>query len=380
MRSDQARLSLFTAASFAMLGVFIPFWPAWLEARGLTTLQIGSIGMAWAWTRGIASPVWAHFADQSGRRKVWIVSLAFGALLTFAPFVALHSFAALLALTVLFHVLHAAVLPLGENMLVLLARERGLSYGGIRLWGSIAFIVASGISGVLLDGGHAERAYPLLLVALALGAAVALTLPDTTPNANAPRHRLPILEVLKRPAFAAMLAGSGIVQASHATYYMFSTLHWQAAGHSTTAIGGLWAEGVVAEALFFAAARRLHRRFDERALMLVAVLAGVVRWSALASSTDMRVLVGVQWLHGLSFAAAHFATMSFIGRAVPREQSASAMSVYGTINIAAHGLILAGVTPLFAAAGGVAFWPMTGVALLGGSIAVWGMRKAPAQA
>ncbi len=380
MRSDHARLSLFTAASFAVLGVHLPFWPKWLEARGMSTEQIGAIGAAWAVTRGITTPVWAHFVDMGGRRKLWSVALAFGALFAFAPFVALHTFQAFLALTVVFCILHAAVLPLGENLIVLFARERGFSYGAVRMWGSISFVAVSWIAGLALSDGHVERAYLLVMICLAAGALAACAMPSVPSAPRSSTTRLPIGELLRRPAVVAALAGSGIVQASHATYYVFSTLHWTKAGHSTGVVGALWAEGVVAEVLLFAAASRLRARFNESMLMWVAVLGGCARWIALALSTDLYVLVGAQWLHALSFSAAHVATMSFIASRVPAEHSASAQSLYGAFNIASHALALACVTKLFADHGGAAFWPMIGVALLGGTVAMWGMRRAPALA
>lgn len=374
MRSDKARLSLFIAASFGVLGVHLPFWPAWLEQRGMSTLQIGTLGMAWAWTRGAASPVWAHFVDQSGHRRRWLAGFALASLLLFAPFVALDSFAALLGLTVLFCVAHAAVLPLGENLLVLQSRERGIDYGSVRLWGSVAFVLANWTAGFALDGGHAERAWVLVLACLALAALAAFRLPPDPPATPVPRVRVPMAGLLRDRRVLAALAGGGILQAGHATYYMFATLHWQAAGHSTSVIGALWSEGVIAEAFLFAGARALVERFGDRGLMLAAIAGSAVRWAVLASTTALPVLFGVQWLHALTFSAAHVAVMAFIGRAVAREQSASAQSLYGAFNIAAHALTLVAVTPLYDRAGGLAYWPMIGIAFAGGSLAMWGMR------
>src|SRR3546814_14043765 len=58
------------------------------------------------------------------------------------------------------------------------------------------------------------------------------------------------------------LAASALIQSSHAAYYGFSSLYWRASGIGETAIALLWAEGVVAEILFFALSRRFAGRLS----------------------------------------------------------------------------------------------------------------------
>ena len=49
------------------------------------------------------------------------------------------------------------------------------------------------------------------------------------------------VDLVRSPQFLLFLAATSAVQASHAVYYVFGTLHWQAAGISTGVIGMLWA-------------------------------------------------------------------------------------------------------------------------------------------
>ncbi len=72
-----------------------------------------------------------------------------------------------------------------------------------------------------------------------------------------------------------------------AAYYGFSALHWQAAGLSEATIGWLWAEGVAVEVLLFALSGAVMARASPAALLMLAALAGMLRWTVLASSTDL---------------------------------------------------------------------------------------------
>ena len=78
-----------------------------------------------------------------------------------------------------------------------------------------------------------------------------------------------------RPSVPGGDRGREPVQASHAVYYGFSTLDWQAAGFDGGAIGALWALGVLAEIALFALSGRLPA-LTPLALMLIGA-AGALR-------------------------------------------------------------------------------------------------------
>jgi len=378
MPRSAVALTLFFAVSVAMLGVFVPFWPAWLESRGLSKAEIGSLVAAWAWSRGIAGPLLAHYVDRSGARRAWILGLSVASTLAFLPFHFARDFELLLALTVLFGALHAQVIPLGENLILFEARRLRFSYAGVRWFGSVSFLVVSVFAGWALDDGHAERAFALVLVFLALTCVAALALPATPegePEAARQRARSPWRDLWRRKPLLCALAGLGVLQAAHAAYYAYSTLHWSAAGHSTTTIGWLWAEGVVAEIVLFALVGNLRVRIGERTLLACAIVGSLLRWAALGLTTDLEWLLATQWLHALTFGATHLAAMGLLARSVGVELSASAQSVYSSINIAAHATTVALTARLFDERGAAVFWPMLPIVLVGGALAWVGLAR-----
>lgn len=378
MPRPTAALALFFAVSVAMLGVFVPFWPAWLDARGLSKSQIGTLVAAWAWSRGLAGPLLAHSVDRSGARRAWILGLSVASTLAFLPFHFVREFELLLGLTVLFGALHSQVIPLGENLIVFEARRLGFRYAGVRWFGSVSFLVVSVFTGWALDDGHAERAFPLALGFLALTCVAALALPReprTASHATRERSGSPWRELWSRKPLLCALAGLGVLQAAHAAYYAYSTLHWNAAGHSTTTIGWLWAEGVVAEIVLFALVGNLGVRVGERTLLGLAIVGSLVRWTALGLTTDVEWLLATQWLHALTFGATHLAAMGLLARSVGVELSASAQSVYSSINIAAHATTVALTARLFDERGAAVFWPMLPIVLVGGGLAWIGMAR-----
>ena len=51
-----ARLSLFYWCLFLVIGVYLPFWPAWLEGRGMTAAEIGILLAVGTWVKVVANP------------------------------------------------------------------------------------------------------------------------------------------------------------------------------------------------------------------------------------------------------------------------------------------------------------------------------------
>ena len=370
-----ARFSFYYAAVFLVIGIHVPFWPAWLAHRGLDAGEISLILSVAIWVRAFANPFIAHFADRSGAHRRIIVISAAGSIGAYALVGAADGFPALFGLNLLATSLFMALIPLGENLASRSAARHGFDYGRVRLWGSIAFIAAAWTGGFAIDFTGDDAILWMLLAALTCAMMAGLRLPRRG-RRRAPAIRFPALVLLRSKNFLIFILAVSLLQASHAVLYLFSTLHWRSAGIPDSVIGALWAEGVAAEILLFAFSGAVAARLGPVRLMLIAAAAGLVRWTVLAESTDLAALAAVQWLHGLTFGAAHLAAIHYMLRTVPEDMSASAQSLYSGFAVGlAMGLVMLAGGWLFEAFGGGAFHAMTALSVGGGVAAVWLGRR-----
>ena len=364
------RLALFYAAFFAVVGVHLPFWPVWLASRGIGATEIGVILAATVSAKVVSAPMMAHVADRWGERRRLMIAFAAGALAGFALFAVAGGFWSILAISVLFSVFWSAIMPLGESLTMLTVRAQGLDYGRVRLWGSLGFIGAAVAAGRILAGRPEDIVFWIILGGIALTLAACAGLPDTR-TAPAEPLSLPVGLVLRNRPFVLFLATVALIQGSHAVYYAFGTLHWRAVGYSDAVIGWLWAEGVIAEIILFAFGGALVRRLGPARLILLAGMAGVVRWCATGLSDALPVLVMVQALHAFTFGAAHLGAIYFIARTVPPALSATAQSLYSaTVMGLGLGLAILASGSLYAAFGGGAYFAMAALGALGSVLAV----------
>jgi PPP family 3-phenylpropionic acid transporter len=370
------RLSFFYAAVFLTVGVMLPFWPVWLKSRGLSPAEIGLLLSAGMWIRAFTNPVIAQIADRRGQLKGMLVVLAWGALLTHALFFLPGGFWVLLLLSVPSTMMFTAVIPIGDAVTMLKVREGTLDYGRVRLWGSLTFIVAATGGGYMLKDQPEQLILWMVIGALLL-LVVSCHLVPATRTAGARRFSAPFAAILKNRNLVIFLAAAALIQASHAVYYGFATLHWQSEGIDADIIGMLWAEGVVAEIILFIYAGKLVDRLGPVLFLGLAAIAGIIRWSVLGSTSELTALIAVQGFHAFTFGAAHVAVMHFIAREVAAEYTATAQSLYSSFAVGtsmAAAMMAAGW--LYDRYEGTAFFAMAALALVGG-LMLTGLRVRP---
>ena len=132
-------------------------------------------------------------------------------------------------------------------------------------------------------------------------------------------------------------------------------------------MGLLWAEGVIAEVIIFSAGGFLVAKFGPARLLMLAGLAGMVRWGVLSQTTELPVLIAIQALHGLTFSGTHIAAFAFIMQNVQEEQSASAQGLFDSLAMGLFfGLSMAAAGWVYERATSDAFLLMTTLSLAGG--------------
>lgn len=319
------RMALFYASIFVVVGVQMPFLPVWLAAKGLDPQTIGVVLALPMILRLFAIPMATRAADRRDALHAVIMSAALAALLGFGV---LGFTTNPLAIAVLYALAATAFAPL--IVLSDVYALRGLAphrraYGPVRLWGSAGFIVANLAAGYLLDIIAARDLIWLIVAAVSLCLAAAWALPPLAARSSATPGETPPARVLLRdPAFIMVAAAVSLIQGSHALFYGFSTLDWQAAGFGGGTIGLLWALGVLAEIVLFALSARLPSSFSPSVLILIGGAGALVRWIGLALGPPGALLPLLQCLHALSFGATHLGTLAFIGRAAPAGLAATA--------------------------------------------------------
>lgn len=308
------RLALFYGATFGMIGTHLPFFTVWLKAVGIDAWWIGVIGAVPSLTRFTVLPFVTGAAEKYSLRGALIVTavataLGFAVIGTqYLPLAVLLAYAVTCSLW-------TPMLPLTDAYALRGVARFGLNYGPMRLWGSAAFVVGALACGLLVDIVAATHLIWVIASVAALGAIASLGLQPLDRPKPAPAVVHSASALLRDRGFLAIIVASALTQGSHAAYYTFASISWQAAGLGGLTIAGLWVLGVLAEIVVFA----LSPRFTLAPALLVVIgaLSAVVRWLVTAQEPSVALLSVVQLAHGLTYGITQVGTMGLLVRHVP---------------------------------------------------------------
>ena len=372
------RMGVFYFGYFIVGGVVTPFFPPWLELRGLSETEIANCMAIPILVRVLLTPLAGYYADRAANRRMVIrLFVVLGTVAFLFAFPA-QTYWTLLITTGSAFVLWGLALPVAEALALTGVRRFNLDYGRMRRNGSISFIVANLGSGALLGIVAPEAIYWMILAALIGSALVAFILPVTPPAERAldDATRPPPLSaraVLAHPGLLALFMAGGLVQSSHAVLYSFGSIYWQSLGFDGVAIGAFWAISIVFEVALFTWSQPVLRRIGPYGLLVAGTLGAIVRWLVFPFDIGIGGFAALQAFHVLTFAAPYLGVQLIIMRMVPDELTASAQGISVMINglLLAAGIAIAG--PLYRSFGADAFFFMIIPAVL--ALAILGVYR-----
>jgi PPP family 3-phenylpropionic acid transporter len=366
------RLALFYGTTFGTMGTHLPFFTVWLKAVGIDSWWIGVISAVPSLTRFTVLPFVTSAAEKHYSLRGALIVTALATALGFAvigtqylPLVVLLAYAVTCSLW-------TPMVPLTDAYALRGVARFGLNYGPLRLWGSAAFVVGALACGLLVDIVAASHLIWVIVSVAALGAVASLGLQPLDRPAAPPAAVHGAGALLRDPGFLAIIVASALTQGSHAAYYTFASITWQASGMSGLTIAVLWVLGVLAEIVVFA----LSPRFTLAPALLVVIgaLSAVARWLVTAQEPSVAVLSVVQLAHGLTYGLTQVGIMGLLVRHVPVHVMAR-----GQGYLAACGGIVTSVASIlsgmvYAGYGQRVYYMMAAMALVA-AIVMWCARK-----
>jgi MFS transporter, PPP family, 3-phenylpropionic acid transporter len=301
-RSLTVTLALYYVASFAALGFYLPYMPAWLEARGFVGPTMSALAMLLPAMAIVMPPVIGMIADafalRSGLLRIACggAALAFGTLAVASRQLSPLPFAVAFVCFLVFAAFRAAMSGLAD----VIALEHARHYGRLRLWGSAGFLASAGLGGHFIDPKDPVTVPACVAVGMAVSFLLAQRLPrsSTIPPRPAPAEAR---RLLGNPSFRWLLVVILLGIGAHSAYDLCVTLRLRALGASGSFIGTCWAVATAAEIVLMASIAPSLQRLGPARLLVVGIGAGALRWSLLATVTSLPLLLLLQPLHALSF-------------------------------------------------------------------------------
>ena len=337
---------------FCAYGVFLPFFPAWLKSQHYGAEMIGLVvGSSYVF-RFIGGLFFSSRIKRAAHLINSLRSLALASVLIMAAMNLVAPYFWLLFIAIgLFAMVNSAGMPITDSLASTWQRQIGLDYGKARLIGSAAFIVGVVVFGGLIGQLGEQNISWILTALLAFYTIIQLLKPTIPPQDETPlagtTSQVGFLNLLKNPTVLRVMIAVGLIQGSHAAYYVYSTIYWTSLGISVSQTGILWGIGVLSEIVLFFFSRRLFQNWKVGAIFSLSAFVCIIRWAGLGYMDNFWQILPFQLMHSFTYAACHYAIVRYISTQ-PQNHIAKLQGLYNGLS---NGALMA----LFTAIAGVIY-------------------------
>ncbi len=372
------RIAGFYFFYYAFVGTFAPYWSLYLKSIYFSAVEIAILMSVQPVMRMIAPNLWGWLADRTNKRLQVVQIAAALSLLFYLGVFATTRFWGMLLVLALMGFFWSASIPLVEAITLNYLGKRSARYGRIRSWGSVGFIVAVVGLGFAFD-------YIAISWLLWAGLFVMLgilffsrLLPHTEVAAHHSDH-FPIRKIILQPRVLALFGACFMMAVAHGPYYTFFSIYLVEHGYAKSAVGGLWAIGVICEIGVFFLMPWLVKRLGFARILIGGLSLAVLRFLLIGWGVDYLVLLLLaQVLHAATFGAFHAASLGLVHEFFQGRHQSRGQALFGSLTYGA-GNMLGGLAsgPIWEHYGAsVLYTCSAGAALLGLLLMLWKLRMA----
>ncbi|MGV3490642.1 MAG: MFS transporter [Devosia sp.] len=379
--TPELRASLYHLTVHTTWGVSSVYFGIWLAHRGISPDEIGIINAAPLFLMLLVNQLVGRIADRmpDWRGAIIVLSLLAGVIPIGLFFVS--GFWGILLVWTLSIMPAFSLVSVTDAATLRMTQRRGTSFGNIRGWGTLGFLVTSALVGPLIAVFGDAAFVPIFVTFTLLRAAMSFQLPafrgDATERQSQAHGGARYLREVLKPWFVLAIAGVAILYASHTILGAFGALLWSEQGIDPSMVGALVATAAAAEAVMMFFWSRLKLKLSARHIILFACLAAAFRWASMAFSPPLWVLFLLQTLHAITFAMGYLGGVYFLANWTSEDIAAEVQGFSHVVQQAMSIVALLIFGWVVGAAGGLA-WLVAGViALIGAACVLISLRLQP---
>ncbi len=320
--------SIYYFLYYGAISILFPFLALFYKSQGLTGGQIGLLAAISPIISFFGAPLWTGAADASHRHKLVTMLSIIGVVIVAFIFPGVASFGGLLLMISLFAFLGSPTGSLVDSAVLALLGDRKERYGRIRLWGTIGYGVIAPFAGSLIGRLGLKWAFWGYAILMLGGLLIITRIPFRQSHSNG-SFRGGMRVLFANQSWMLFLVMVFIAGIGMATINNYLFVYMQSLGASKTLMGFALTVSTISEvpAMFFS--DRLLRRFGARGMLIIAMTTIGLRLIGYSLTTQPLVVLVIQLVHGLTFAAIYTAGVYYADQIAPLGMKAITQGMFG---------------------------------------------------
>lgn len=338
MKKQSVQFFLFYFLYNAALVIYNNYIPLYYRTVcGFSQTQIGTVVSAGPLATVFGMFFFGRLADRMKNRNLLAGILLFLSGALTALYTVTVSFGFFVVLFFVFTLVNAPVLQLADTSAVIFAAQPQVSFGNLRLGGSIGYAVTSLVCGYL-SARSSQSLFGVALAAYAAAAVAAFLLPHDrqrhTPSNPARTKKAPYRALFCKDIFLlAFVNFFGFVPIFF--WNTFCLVHLADSGAPKWLTGSTMFVACLSEMAFLLAAKKLEKKLSVRTALVLSLLITCVRYTLYGLTNDPYAYMFLNLLQsGCHVVIAYFSAVC-IRKHVPDSLQASGQTLIGLVNYGA---------------------------------------------
>jgi len=314
---------------FGVMGIFLPYFNLYCYHIDFSGFQIGVLSAIRSVALILTPLIWGAMADRFSIRRPIFILCSFVSTAIWAFYLYTTDFWSMLIITVFYGIFYSPIISFLEAFTMDVLGTKKKSYGRVRGWGSIAFILTVIALGKIIDLYSIEIILTLIFFGSLVQALISIKIPDiqikkqTSFSSNAKA-------LLKRRVIVFLFCAF-LMLVSHGTYYGFYSIHLENLGFGKTFIGISWALASIAEIIVMIKSDSLFKHFSMDNVLFFSFMVAVFRWLAMSFVTSAAGILFLQLFHAVTYAMFHVSSILYIDSLTPDEAKTLGQSVNNAV-------------------------------------------------
>ena len=318
--------------------IIISFLPLYLKYKGLSGTEIGWVLAIGPFASIISQPFWGYLSDKYKTVKRMLILSIIGMLVMSITFFNMDSLLTILIIGALFYFFSSPVGALSDSLAQRRAQDLHISFGSIRMWGSVGFAFSSLIVGeILTKFGVQFIVWPYVIMGTVL-LLISFSITDVKTDST-PVQLKDVNKLLKNKPFILFLFFMMFITITHRANDSYIGLYITELGGSEAFVGFAWFVGVISEAAIFAFAAFWFRKYHPITFIIIASTLYSTRWFLYGFTTSPILIIAFQVLHGLTFGIFYIAAFDYVSRIIPNLLQSTGHLIFYSVLFGVSGII-----------------------------------------
>ncbi|MFB3895621.1 MAG: MFS transporter [bacterium] len=329
-KRNYTALRVFYFFFFISVATLAPYIYLYFKKIGLTGTEIGLIAAVGPLIVLIGQPLWGIIADKTQKARTVLSIAIFITMISSLFYLGFTTFWGLICVSIVYTLFNTPIIPLTDTVTLEFVSRHQLSYGKIRVWGSLGYAVLVIVIGKLSQVFGLIWIFPIYAFVMLIIFILSFRLPKYKTHFE--YHFLGgISKLMKNNRYVLFLIAVFLLTATNSANVVYFGIFIDQLGGTTTLLGLAWMIAALSESFIFLFSHQILRRVSPLHCLILASAGAILRWFLYTIIRAPLVLVLLQPLHALSFGCYYLGSIHFVKQESPPGWMATGQTIFWAI-------------------------------------------------